>query len=210
MHQPRRYSAAVLLRQVYQFLRSAWDGDARRTYRHPWRGQPARARRSVLALESLEDRYVPSTLISATTLGASDNAATYGQVVTFSASVTAVSATLLQPSGTVTFTDGATTLGTAAVVAGTATLTVSSLDVGSHTINATFDGDLNFQVSAGSAVTEDISPATLSITTIDATKDYGQVNPVFSVGYAGFVNGDDATALGGTLSFTTAVDATSG
>src|SRR5258708_28665546 len=81
MQKPRRYSAATLLRQVYRFLRSAWDSDSRRPYRRD------RRRTISLTFDSLEERDVPSGLLSATTLSTSDNSATYGQVVTFSASV---------------------------------------------------------------------------------------------------------------------------
>ena len=40
-------------------------------------------------------------------------------------------------------------------------------------------------------------------TTDPATKVYGAANPAFTVSYKGFVNGDDATKLGGTLAFAT-------
>ncbi len=53
-----------------------------------------------------------------------------------------------------------------------------------------------------------IGPAPLSITANDATRQYGTTNPVFTVTMLGFVNGQDATALAGTLSVTTAADPT--
>ena len=46
----------------------------------------------------------------------------------------------------------------------------------------------------------------LSITANDATRQYGATNPVFTVTMQGFVNGQDATALAGTLSITTSAD----
>jgi alpha-tubulin suppressor-like RCC1 family protein len=54
-----------------------------------------------------------------------------------------------------------------------------------------------------------IGPAPLSITAHDATRQYGATNPVFTVTMLGFVNGQDATALAGTLSVTTSADQTS-
>ncbi|WP_146904323.1 MBG domain-containing protein, partial [Adhaeribacter aerolatus] len=49
-----------------------------------------------------------------------------------------------------------------------------------------------------------VTPATLTITANPSTKVYGQTNPAFSVAYTGFVNGDDASKLGGTLAYATA------
>src|SRR5206468_1358054 len=41
------------------------------------------------------------------------------------------------------------------------------------------------------------------------SKPYGTANPTFGVRYSGFVNGDTAASLGGTLTFTTAATASS-
>ena len=54
-----------------------------------------------------------------------------------------------------------------------------------------------------------IKPASLIIITDAATKVYGDANPAFKVIYDNFVNGDDATKLGGNLSFTTTATASS-
>ena len=48
-----------------------------------------------------------------------------------------------------------------------------------------------------------IAPASLSITANNASRQYGATNPVFTVTMLGFVNGQNATALAGTLSITT-------
>ncbi len=45
--------------------------------------------------------------------------------------------------------------------------------------------------------------AVLTVTVQDATKTYGQSNPVFTVTYAGFTGGDTKAQLGGTLAFST-------
>ena len=58
--------------------------------------------------------------------------------------------------------------------------------------------------SAAASVLINVTPAPLSITVNAASKVYGQPNPTFSVSYNGFVNGDTARALAGTLSFSTA------
>ena len=49
-----------------------------------------------------------------------------------------------------------------------------------------------------------VTPASLTVTTVDATRVYGQDNPAFAVDYAGFVNGNTASDLGGALAFNTA------
>ena len=47
------------------------------------------------------------------------------------------------------------------------------------------------------------------VTVGDSSKVYGAANPAFSVTYSGFVLGQDPTILGGSLTYTTAADATS-
>src|SRR4051812_6387205 len=54
-----------------------------------------------------------------------------------------------------------------------------------------------------------VKPGALPVSAVDSSKIYGQDNPPFSVSYAGFVNGDDASTLGGTLVFATNADASS-
>ncbi|HLH29820.1 MAG TPA: Ig-like domain-containing protein, partial [Terriglobia bacterium] len=90
-----------------------------------------------------------------TTLISSLNPATSGQVVTFTATVTSGSGT---PGGTVTFSDGSTTLGSA-VLDGTghAAYTTSALAVGTHSITASYGGNVSYAVSASSALSEVIS-----------------------------------------------------
>ena len=50
----------------------------------------------------------------------------------------------------------------------------------------------------------DVRPASLTITAEDASRSYGQPNPTFTAHVAGFVNGDDASVLAGSLSCTSA------
>src|SRR5439155_1294176 len=49
----------------------------------------------------------------------------------------------------------------------------------------------------------------LTVTADDKTKTYGAGTPPLTVSYAGFVNGDSAASLGGTLSVTTTATAAS-
>jgi hypothetical protein len=58
----------------------------------------------------------------------------------------------------------------------------------------------NYTISfTGNTLT--ISKAPLSVTADAKTKTYGATDPAFTVGYAGFVNGETSAVLGGTLAF---------
>ncbi|HEX3085245.1 MAG TPA: Ig-like domain repeat protein, partial [Pyrinomonadaceae bacterium] len=77
-----------------------------------------------------------------TTLASDNNPSTYGQTVTFTATVSSSAGT---PTGTVTFKDGATILGTGTLNgSGQATLTTSSLSTGTHAITAVYEGTSNY------------------------------------------------------------------
>jgi uncharacterized repeat protein (TIGR01451 family) len=83
-----------------------------------------------------------------TTVTSSQNPSTYGQPVTFTATVTAVAPGGGTPTGTVTFYDGTTVLGTATLnLSGQATFTTSTLFIGAHSITATYNGDANYNGS---------------------------------------------------------------
>jgi hypothetical protein len=105
------------------------------------------------------------------------NPSTYGQAVTFTATVTSASGT---PTGTVTFVDTATgiTLGTAALVGTTATFTTGSsyvLPTGSSQITATYNGDSTFAATSSSmSQTVNKATATVTVATSPAPSIYGQ------------------------------------
>ena len=93
-----------------------------------------------------------------TALTSSANPSVYGQAVTFTATVAAVSPGGGTPTGTVTFKDGATILGTGTLDAGgRATFTTSSLAVGRHSITAVYGGDTNFSVSTSTVLTQTVN-----------------------------------------------------
>jgi hypothetical protein len=93
-----------------------------------------------------------------TSLISSANPSTYGQAVTFTATVMAAAPGTGVPTGTVTFEEGITPMGTATLVSGKATYTTSSLNVcgmcgacgSSYCIIAVYSGDTNFTSSIGS------------------------------------------------------------
>ena len=90
-----------------------------------------------------------------TNVSASPSTANAGQMVTFTAMVSASSPGSGTPSGTVDFFDTTTntdlTPGGVSLLAGTTTFSTTSLAVGSHVIKATYSGDGNFLTSYGTA-----------------------------------------------------------
>ena len=148
-----------------------------------------------------------------TTLASSSPTSTFGQSVTFTATVSPSAAT-----GSVQFLDGAISLGSIVLSGGTASLTTANLTVGSHSITATYSGDPNFSGSTSSVLTQTVNKAstTTALTSSLNASTYGDqvtftatVSP--SSGPTGSVQFfDGATSLGtmtlsgGTASLTTA------
>jgi hypothetical protein len=89
-------------------------------------------------------------------LASSPNSSVYGQAVTFTASVSAVSPGSGTPTGVVTFLDGGTVLATVPLDAGgRAAFTTAALPAGGHAVTATYSGDGNF-AAGGSAVVNQV------------------------------------------------------
>ena len=86
---------------------------------------------------------------TSTTVSSAPNPSVFGQIVTFTAVVSAGGAGT--PTGTVTFSEGSTDLtpGGVALVNGVATFAMSFFSLGSHTITANYSGDGSFVPSTG-------------------------------------------------------------
>lgn len=93
-----------------------------------------------------------------TTLTSSLNPSSFGQAVTFTATVTGNA-----PTGSVTFIDGGTQLGTAALSAGKATFATYALSVGSHSITARYGSDANNMASTSAVLTQTVNVAAASV-----------------------------------------------
>jgi len=91
-----------------------------------------------------------------TTLASSLNPSTYGQSVTFTATVTSSSGT---PTGTVTFKDGTTTLGSVTLSAGMAHFTTAKLTAGTHSITAAYGGSATFSASTSTTLSQVVNKA---------------------------------------------------
>jgi Bacterial Ig-like domain (group 3) len=109
-------------------------------------------------------------LPSTTTLSSSANPSTIGASVTFTATVATV---IITPTGTVTFKDGATTLGTGTLNgSGQATFSTSSLALGSHSITAVYSGDLVYNPSTSSTLSQTVNQNNTT-TTVGSTPNPG-------------------------------------
>jgi hypothetical protein len=135
-----------------------------------------------------------SPLTSSTLLVSAPNASTYGQVVTFTATVSSSGSGM--PTGTVGFLDGGAHLGTATVnSSGVATFSSSTLTAGSHLITAMYSGDTVFPGSTSSVLTQTITPAPLTITASSASVLFGSAIAPVSASYTGFANGESPANL---------------
>ena len=125
---------------------------------------------------------------STTSLVSLTNPSAYNQNVTLTATVTGSSGT---PTGSVTFADGASVLGTISLSGGTASYSTSSLTIGNHNIQASYNGSTTYAVSTGSLV-QTVTAPTVAVTTASLP------GGTFNVGYTA----PALTASGGTSPYT--------
>jgi hypothetical protein len=103
--------------------------------------------------------YVTAKGATKTDLAADHPNSVYGQVVRFTATVSAVAPAAGQPGGNVMFLADSTVIGTVPVVNGTATFETASLHAGLRTITASYNGDSNFDVGTASALQQSVAKA---------------------------------------------------
>ncbi len=129
---------------------------------------------SITAAYAGDTNYLPSTSPvlqetinsspTTTSLVSSLNPSTFGQSVTFTAIVTpSLGGT---PTGTVTFTDGSNVLGVASLSGGQAVLRSSLLEVGGHSIAASYGGDPAYQASTSMALTQTVQMASTALVSL--------------------------------------------
>lgn len=111
-----------------------------------------------------------------TSLTSSLNPSIYGQVVTFTATVSPVSPSTGTGTGTVTFFNNGVSIGTGTLSGGVATLSITTLPVGSNTITAVYGGDSNFIGSTSPNLIQVVSPpnASVNLTSSLNPSGYGQ------------------------------------
>jgi subtilisin-like proprotein convertase family protein len=141
--------------------------------------------------------------VTTTALASTPNPSTFGQPVTFTATVTSGGNPVTQ--GTVTFTESATTLASNVAVngSGQATFTTSSpLSVGDHTIAATFNGTTNLATSTGTVTqTVDQIATTTTLASSDSTTTFGE-----PVTFTASVTGGGSPVTVGTVTFRDGAD----
>ncbi len=142
------------------------------------------ARESNIFVETIN----PATTATTTTLSATPAAATPGQTVTMTATVTGSGAT-----GFVLFKEGSTTLGTVALNNGTATFSTSTLATGSHTVIASYTGDSKFSASSS-------NPVTINVGTTPCIPFPSGFVPFNSVAYVSKPNSAGDLLLAGSMS----------
>src|SRR6185312_5605332 len=109
----------------------------------------------------------------------SANSSTFGDVVTFTASVTSSSGGT--PTGTMTFRDGPTAIGTVSLPAGVSWVTLNcgalqactTLAPGPHSITAAYNGDANFAGSSSSAVAQTVMKAATTTVVVSSNPSIG-------------------------------------
>lgn len=88
------------------------------------------------------------------------NPSTFGQTVTFTATVSVSAPGVGTPTGSVSFRDGATVLGSGTLNgSGQATFGTAALTAGAHSITVLYAGDANFQTSTSGAITQTVNQA---------------------------------------------------
>jgi len=114
-----------------------------------------------------------------TTISSSPSSSTYGQPITFTATVSPSNGTI--PDGeTVTFLDGYTTIGAGTTATGVATFTASLLSVGTHSITASYSGDTNDAPSTSTVLTQVVNKSATQITG-NATKCSGLASCTYAI-----------------------------
>ncbi|HVZ50565.1 MAG TPA: Ig-like domain repeat protein [Pseudolabrys sp.] len=107
-------------------------------------------------------------ILPAVTLVVSPNPSTYGDAVTYTATVTDQSSSGHVPSGTVTFKDSGNLVSSSSLLpagpnSAQASLPLGLVNAGSHSITAEYGGDSNFAATASSAYSETVNKASPSV-----------------------------------------------
>ncbi len=153
---------------------------------------------------------------TSTSIGSSLNPLTYGQSVTFTATVTNTSSSGGVPTGSVEFFDASTSLGTGSPLDGTgttatSTFTTTTLAAGVHRIYVVYTATGIFVDSTSAFLTQTVNQAPLNVTAVDKTKVYGAADPTLTYTVTGLQNNDPTSVVTGvSLSTATGAAATAG
>ncbi|HKS24311.1 MAG TPA: Ig-like domain repeat protein, partial [Thermoanaerobaculia bacterium] len=130
------------------------------------------------------------TSATATAIAQDRDTTEHNQPVTFTATVTSANGT---PTGVVAFLDGSTSLGSVPLQNGSATLTTKALDLGDHSITASYAGNNSFAASSSAALVHHVVKGNPHVTLTPSSQ-----HPAYGDGVAFSVNvaGSDATPTG--------------
>jgi len=150
-----------------------------------------------------------------TVVTSSVNPSAFHQSVTFKAAVTPSFGST--PLGNVLFKNNGVVIGTVALSGGVASFTTSALAVGSHAINAVFEGSGNDIASPSAAITQTVHQAATTTTIVSSVNpsNAGQavtftatIKPAFGGAATGTVNFKNGTTIIGTRTVSAANKAT--
>ena len=146
-------------------------------------------------------------LATTTAVSSPLNPSTYGQSVTFTATVTDTSGSGGVPTGSVEFFDGSTDLGSGTPLTGsgtvaTSTFTISTLSATTHSISADYTATGNFHGSTG-MMSQIVAALQITGAFTAANKGYDGTNSatVLTRSLIGAISGDDVSLTGGTAAF---------
>ncbi|OWK45590.1 Ig-like domain repeat protein [Fimbriiglobus ruber] len=128
-----------------------------------------------------------------TALAVSPPTSTFGQSVTFTATVASDEGT---PDGSVTFVIDGTPTAPVALVNGTAAYTTSTLAAGSHTVTAEYSGSSNFQSATSTTQTEQVNVPTSTALAAPVPSTFGQ-----TVTFTATVSATDGETPDGSVTF---------
>jgi hypothetical protein len=143
-----------------------------------------------------------SQAATTTTVVSSKNPSTFGQMVTFTATVASDSGT---PTGIVVFKDGATTLGTSALSGGSATFSTTALAGGGHNITAEYGGDTNFTTSTGTLVGGQVVNTSGTLVLLQAAPNPSRIGQTVTLTATLWVSGTDQLNMLATCALTGSV-----
>ena len=152
-------------------------------------------------------RVTPGVIVAV--VSSTSQGTTYGQPVSFT--FTASGAATI-PQGTVQFLVNGTDFGSPLPLSNgnASSITTTSLDAGSYTIQAEYSGDSNYAANI-STFTQVVNKATLTVIANNQSMVHSGALPTLTYVYAGFVNGDTAASAGisDSVSLTTTAGAAS-
>ena len=142
--------------------------------------------------------YFGTTTLTTTLKSTLNGAAIAGRTITFSINGIAVGTAVTNASGVATLPNVSLVQGGIPISAGTFP----------GALGVSFAGDNQFSASTGSS-TLTVTKATLTVTTQNATKVYGDANPAFTYVISGFLNNETVAVVSGTANCNTSANSAS-